>query len=267
MTRAEAVADPHWTGSLTLGSGWALFIGMPGESSRHVHHAWQVCVATEGAIEIDGDEEHPALAIAIPSGAPHAVRWRASPGALLYLEPTSVAGRTLAAAVARRGRVAPVDGEELGLLRARILTLERRRGAVDPDAARSLRDACLSLFCRIDEGGLPLPDPRIVAVTRAIRERIDEPRIPARDLARSVDLSTSHLSALFRRQTGVALRPFILWTRLEAAVARASSGRSLTEIALETGFADSAHLARTFRRMFGTTPSRGLMRLDVDTVD
>jgi AraC-like DNA-binding protein len=34
-----------------------------------------------------------------------------------------------------------------------------------------------------------------------------------------------------------------------------AAGGSLTDAAHEAGFADSAHLSRTFRRMFGVAPS------------
>jgi len=42
-----------------------------------------------------------------------------------------------------------------------------------------------------------------------------------------------------------------LWLRLMRAVERFAAGASLTDAAHEAGFADSAHLSRTFRRMFG----------------
>ena len=47
----------------------------------------------------------------------------------------------------------------------------------------------------------------------------------------------------------------MLWLRLERAVAVFAAGGSLTDAAHAAGFADSAHLSRTFRRMFGLAPS------------
>ena len=48
---------------------------------------------------------------------------------------------------------------------------------------------------------------------------------------------------------------FFLWCRLRAAAEIAMRGSSLTEAAHAAGFADSAHLSRTFRSMFGIAPS------------
>ena len=43
--------------------------------------------------------------------------------------------------------------------------------------------------------------------------------------------------------------------RLERAAGELAHGRTLTEAAHAAGFADSAHLSRVFRRMFGIAPS------------
>ncbi len=53
----------------------------------------------------------------------------------------------------------------------------------------------------------------------------------------------------------MAFRPYLLWARVEAAVGAAMSGKSWTEAAQDWGFADSAHLSRTCRRMFGLAPT------------
>jgi AraC-like DNA-binding protein len=74
-------------------------------------------------------------------------------------------------------------------------------------------------------------------------------------LAKAVCLSSSRLAHRFREATGVPLRRYVLWCRLRAAAEAAMRGSNLTEAAHLAGFADSAHLSRTFRAMFGVTPS------------
>ncbi len=48
-------------------------------------------------------------------------------------------------------------------------------------------------------------------------------------------------------------RAYVLWLRLEIALSAYVDGKSLTEAAYAGGFADSAHLSRTFKKMFGIT--------------
>ena len=63
--------------------------------------------------------------------------------------------------------------------------------------------------------------------------------------------SARHLSG----GVGLPLRRYLLWLRLQDAVQAIAAGAPLTDAAHAAGFADSAHLSRTFRRMFGITPS------------
>ncbi len=257
--------DEHWIGSLTIGTGWAIFVGTPGESSEHTHHAWQLCVASETPFDlaIAGSVPRRVLAAAIPNGRPHAVSWGRSPGALVYVEPESNAGRALAATLGESGG-AVVPNVDLTPVQTALRAHATHRGPIPAAPARSLRDACLALWLTDRDAPLPTSDPRVAAVCERIRTLIGEQRLPARDLARSVGLSPSRLAAIFRTQAGIAMRPFILWTRLERAIAVLAGGRSATDAALEAGFSDAAHLARTFRRMFGTSISRGLGQLEIE---
>ena len=56
---------------------------------------------------------------------------------------------------------------------------------------------------------------------------------------------------LFVERTGLPFRTWVLWLRIQRAVELYAAGASLTVAAHEAGFADSAHLSRTFRRTFG----------------
>ncbi|QGN56315.1 helix-turn-helix domain-containing protein [Novosphingobium sp. Gsoil 351] len=69
--------------------------------------------------------------------------------------------------------------------------------------------------------------------------------------ARLAQLSDDRARHLFVKHTGLPFKTFVLWLRLERAVAKYAGGSSLTEAAHDAGFADSAHLSRTFRRTFG----------------
>ena len=60
---------------------------------------------------------------------------------------------------------------------------------------------------------------------------------------------------VFTESVGIPLRPYLLWLKLQRAATSIVNGVRLTEAAFEAGFADSAHMSRTFKRMFGMTPS------------
>jgi AraC-like DNA-binding protein len=53
----------------------------------------------------------------------------------------------------------------------------------------------------------------------------------------------------------VPLRGYQRWIKALRAAARMEVGARLTRIAYEVGFADSAHLSRTWRRIHGFAPS------------
>jgi AraC family L-rhamnose operon transcriptional activator RhaR len=88
-----------------------------------------------------------------------------------------------------------------------------------------------------------------------IHARYMEPiAVPA--LARRAGLSKPTFNRLFRRATGTSPLRYIQAHRI--AVARrllSETPMTLVEIAHATGFYDSAHFARTFRALAGTTPS------------
>jgi AraC-like DNA-binding protein len=74
-------------------------------------------------------------------------------------------------------------------------------------------------------------------------------------LAASVGLSPGRLMHAFTASLGIPLRPYVAWLKLQRAAAAIATGAPLAEAANSSGFADAAHMSRTFRRMFGVPPS------------
>jgi AraC-like DNA-binding protein len=75
-------------------------------------------------------------------------------------------------------------------------------------------------------------------------------------LARIAHLSPFHLLRTFRRATGLPPHEYLINLRIERARQLIAAGRSLTDIAVETGFFDSSHFYRHFKRRTGMTPGR-----------
>ncbi|MCH8542043.1 MAG: AraC family transcriptional regulator [Alcanivorax sp.] len=97
-------------------------------------------------------------------------------------------------------------------------------------------------------------DPRVARICAHLRDTLPE-RLDAGALAESAGISVSRLTHLFREQTGVPLRRFLLHLKITRAVARWQPGMTLSTLAAEAGFYDQPHLIRTAREMFDALPS------------
>jgi len=100
-----------------------------------------------------------------------------------------------------------------------------------------------------------LPAWRLRRVVEFIEANLDRDLTLA-ELATVAGFSPSHFKPLFRAAVGMPAHRFVLERRVERARDRLlHTEHSITEIALETGFAHPSHLARWMRRILGTTPS------------
>lgn len=87
----------------------------------------------------------------------------------------------------------------------------------------------------------------------AYLEKHSERIISLEEIANHCHLSTSRFLHLFKEETGISFRRAQSWNKLVNAIP--DFGRtSFTEIAHKVGFADSAHLSRTFKENFGFSP-------------
>lgn len=96
------------------------------------------------------------------------------------------------------------------------------------------------------------------AIRRAcdyLQSRSDR-QISSGELENVSGLDRFTLARQFRMSLGTSPHRYLVMRRLEKARAMIGSGRSLVDIALETGFSDQAHFTRHFKRTHGMTPGR-----------
>jgi AraC family transcriptional regulator len=132
----------------------------------------------------------------------------------------------------------------------RLRSVARYAAAGDAVAAQSLVDDLIGKSASNALSNDALVSPAVALISRSL----DGP-ITLAAVAKAVHRSPSRLAHRFSEATGVPLRRYVLWCRLRAAADAAMRGASLTEAAHLAGFADSAHLSRTFRATFGVAPS------------
>ena len=77
------------------------------------------------------------------------------------------------------------------------------------------------------------------------------------DVSRAAGLSPFHFHRVFKALLGETLHQFVKRQRLERAlhVMSHAPGRSLTDVALDCGFASSSDFSRSFKQHFGQAPS------------
>lgn len=243
------------TGRIVLWGGGSIWIGRTaGNTEFHAHHAVQITLPlSDGEVRF----RHP--------GGP----WNAYPGTIIaahkvhaFEAPDTLVAFIFAEPESREGRAiqqrCPDDGIaalSLEPLRAEIQSLAAAfgRGAADAELAAGARSV-IALLAAGNPNPVVLPDARIGRALQLLRGRLDE-SVLLSDIAAAVHLSPDRFRHLFVEQTGIRFRPYVLWLRIELALARYVAGSSLTEASHAAGFADSAHLSRTFKRMFGVAPA------------
>jgi AraC-like DNA-binding protein len=122
------------------------------------------------------------------------------------------------------------------------------------DEARVLLDEAIARLVPAETRSIVV-HPAIIRARAWLTLHLDEDDLSLERVAREAGLSGGRLSHLWSEHLGLGFRPFILWLRLQRAARELASGESLTSAAAAAGFADGAHMARTFRRMFGLAPS------------
>lgn len=206
-----------------IGDGYAVYRGPVAGGPIHRHGAFQIVVAGRGElamVDLDGDR-HQCVALVVSPMAPH--RILAAPDlATYFIEPHCL----FADRLRQRYRAGIVAAPELGDL-------------CEDDVAAACRRPSEEL------------DPRLVTALAMLAEG----SIPIPELAAAIGISPQRLRALARRELGMPLARWRVWSRLGKAVAALQSGMPPAEAAITAGFSDQAHFTRQMREMMGLTPT------------
>lgn len=246
------MAQRPWRGRILLDAGLILYVGPGAAADEHAHNAVQLVWCLDGTftVTIDGKRREQS-AVLIPAHATHELDASGRLIALLLVESHGARGVALAAtAQAYAGR--EIGGE-----------LE---GSAFPREDQQAHDVAAWCDTVLEAIGVTARRGAISSVARRVIEFIEQhldgvPRVS--DVAVKLGLSATRITHLFSSEVGMPFRRFVLWTRIKRAAAEHRSGGDLTTAAIAAGFSDAAHFSRTFRSMFGLSPSLVLATAEV----
>lgn len=225
--------------------------GPGGVTTRHAHHCWHLVLGLDRPLEVRlaDDVSQQATAVLTAPDVPHAIDARGGRAVVAFVAPESGAGVQLA------GRHGPAAGLVLASAEG-----ARLRDLLAPSALAAANPiGTVSRALGLGSEAVRPPAESHPAVRRALRWLEEAP--PDADtslaaLAARARLSPGRFMHAFTATVGIPLRPYLRWTRLQRAAGAIAAGAALGEAALAAGFADPAHMSRTFRRMFGVAPSQ-----------
>lgn len=249
---ASTTIPPDWKPVVYFWDGGWFAVGRSlGAVPPHSHHAVQISIGLDGPVKFrdpDGPWQEFEGAAILPDVA-HAFDGCDTLVTMLFVDPDGPEGRWLRLSL--RTPIAGIPRERV----AEYLPAMRSFPADRPDPATAARliSGVVRAIC-VGSPALKQLDDRIVRALELIRQG-DVRRLPLAAVAKAVYLSPSRFAHLFTEEVGLPFRRYVLWRKLNRAMAAFGRGGNLSEAAHEAGFADSAHLTRSWNQMFGIPPT------------
>lgn len=252
---------------------------------RHQHEWHQLTFAVRGHLEVITDDARRIVpadrAVWVPAGTEHIEVMRAPVSMRsIYIahaaterasaateRATSAAAATAAtarataatAAIARVGAPAACRTIEVSPLLRELLLHISRIGALDRDKPEQARlvGVLFDLLAAAPDIGLELRSPRDPRARRFAELVTEQPGDEASiaELARRSGASLRTLERCFLAETGVAVGEWRRRMRLFHALRLLEAGSSVTEVALDVGYATTSAFSAAFTREFGRSPT------------
>jgi len=219
----------------------------------HCHHAVQLVVSLDKPYQaiLDDQKFECIRGFLIDSDIPHACQSAGATVLVISIDATSIKGRKI-----KR----QLSNDKFVLIDKVFSAEEIDRFSTNYwrycNDANTEFDPLALIHKLYDEQNNTVPlDERSRAVIDFINQNISK-TIQIVEIAQHVGLSESRLRHLFSEEIGIPISSYILWTRIKIALREMlTPGVTLADAAHRANFADHAHFTRTFKRMFGVSPS------------
>jgi len=228
------------------------------EFPRHVHEGYTLGLVRRGCFEywVRGTVRvcPTGSLILMNPGEVHTGRARAGFGVVSY-EVIYPRAELVERLVGRAPPLVRFESVEPDLVRQfrRLSRLAGSRGPAGEEVLASVLEAFVSSLSRCADAG----DTRRRQLTRLVQQFLQR-NLRARptldDLGPRIGLHPAYLRRIFRLETGLSPRSYLVQLRVMRARQLLGKGAPIAEAVSAAGFADQAHLTHAFRRTMGFAP-------------
>lgn len=226
------------------------FIGNQVNAMEHAHCVLQIFLSLNEPLQVTvNDKQVNGKCIIVNKNARHIFSCDNKIRLSILIEPSSNFAKEL---------IKKIDGDYL-IFNNEINRIQQKAAALNDtnDKQRYLefiQDFAEYLGVKRNSGIL---DERIIMLLE-ILQNCDCYNHTIENFAKSVCLSSSRLSHLFREQIGVPLKSYILFHQLEKAFTALLSGTNITDAAMLAGFDSPSHFAATVKKWMGMPVSASI---------
>ena len=232
----------------------ALYMGPDFESNLHSHYAIQISIGLHRDIHFRTKSDGPfkqSRFFIIASNSLHQIEQQFQNVVILYLDNKTETANAISAKILKGCPVVSFPFHHIAELIPDISECLNQK--ITCRQAKTICDRIIqSLLTGPPKKGSM--DKRIHGLLSKL-DTFEGDRVSVSEFARSLGLSTSRLCHLFQKQVGFPIRQYYLWRKVIRAITAMEHVSTLTEAAHQSGFSNSSHMNRTFKRMFGIKPS------------
>lgn len=230
-----------------LGLGWGLHCGPLNDKASYVHHALKICMARDSNIMVDlGESTIWATAVLVRSGIRHFLRNNEGTTCSLYIDPDCEAAAGMAKLAGPTGAISLSEPIERAARKCVRLIIASGAGA------QTAFDEFSTLLGSPKTGRVC--DPRVSVALAALVE-CHRNHWPLAGLAQSAGLSPQRFATIFRESTGLPVRTYVRWLRIQTALRAIATGTDPISATKMAGYSTEKQFAAYFRHMFGVSPS------------